>query len=152
MGMAHMGGMMMQMYFTASSRVTILFEGWATKDAGQLFGSMIAIFLLGMAYELLKYWRERLESNNLERIKNRITAQPGTAQEGQKMTYPFFGQHHLTQTAMHLVQIALGYCLMLIAMTYNVWCFLAVILGSTAGYFLVGYRRYHVTQFSDHCT
>ena len=41
MGMAHMGGMMMQMYFTASSRVTILFEGWATKDAGQLFGSMV---------------------------------------------------------------------------------------------------------------
>ena len=58
MGMAHMGGMMMQMYFTASSRVTILFEGWATKDAGQLFGSMVCNSYSGSTYIRFFYFSE----------------------------------------------------------------------------------------------
>ena len=36
---------------------------------------------------------------------------------------------HLAQTVLHFVQFGLGYLFMLIAMTFNVWLFLAIICG-----------------------
>ena len=43
---------------------------------------------------------------------------------------------HLTQTAIHVVQVVLGYLLMLVVMTYQVYLGIAVILGAGLGYFL----------------
>ncbi|KAJ3604768.1 hypothetical protein NHX12_026820 [Muraenolepis orangiensis] len=43
---------------------------------------------------------------------------------------------HGVQTALHVFQVALGYMLMLCVMTYNVWIFLGVLMGSGLGYFL----------------
>lgn len=44
--------------------------------------------------------------------------------------------HHLTQTIMHVVQVVLGYLLMLVVMTYQVYLGVAVIVGAGLGYFL----------------
>ncbi|XP_012697077.1 probable low affinity copper uptake protein 2 [Clupea harengus] len=43
---------------------------------------------------------------------------------------------HGLQTLLHIAQVTLGYMLMLCVMTYNVWIFLGVIVGSVLGYFL----------------
>lgn len=43
---------------------------------------------------------------------------------------------HLTQTAIHVMQVVLGYLLMLVVMTYQVYLGIAVILGAGLGYFL----------------
>ncbi|KAF4098743.1 probable low affinity copper uptake protein 2 [Onychostoma macrolepis] len=43
---------------------------------------------------------------------------------------------HFLQTAIHILQVTLGYMLMLCVMSYNVWIFLGVIMGSVLGYFL----------------
>ena len=43
---------------------------------------------------------------------------------------------HLKKTCLYLVQFLVGYFLMLVAMTYNVWLFLAVIIGCGLGHFL----------------
>lgn len=43
---------------------------------------------------------------------------------------------HLTQTAIHVVHVVLGYLLMLVVMTYQVYLGIAVILGAGLGYFL----------------
>ncbi|XP_052443450.1 probable low affinity copper uptake protein 2 isoform X1 [Carassius gibelio] len=43
---------------------------------------------------------------------------------------------HCLQTAIHILQVTLGYMLMLCVMSYNVWIFLGVIIGSVLGYFL----------------
>ena len=43
---------------------------------------------------------------------------------------------HLRRTFLYLVQFLVGYFLMLVAMTYNVWLFLAVVIGCGIGYFL----------------
>jgi len=51
--------MMMQMYFTTSTEVTILFEGWQTTGVGDLVGSCIGIFVFAILYEGLKYFRYR---------------------------------------------------------------------------------------------
>ena len=44
--------------------------------------------------------------------------------------------NHLKKTFLYMVQFLVGYFLMLVAMTYNVWLFLAVIIGCGIGYFL----------------
>ncbi|XP_051534008.1 probable low affinity copper uptake protein 2 [Myxocyprinus asiaticus] len=43
---------------------------------------------------------------------------------------------HSLQTAIHVLQVTLGYMLMLCVMSYNIWIFLGVIVGSVLGYFL----------------
>ncbi|XP_009293522.1 protein SLC31A2 isoform X1 [Danio rerio] len=43
---------------------------------------------------------------------------------------------HCLQTAIHIVQVTLGYMLMLCVMSYNIWIFLGVITGSVLGYFV----------------
>ena len=43
---------------------------------------------------------------------------------------------HIKKTCLHLVQFLVGYFLMLVAMTYNIWLFLAVIIGCGLGHFL----------------
>jgi len=49
---------------------------------------------------------------------------------------------HILQSILHVIQIGTGYLLMLVAMTFNVWLFLSVILGFGAGYFFFGRMRY----------
>ena len=58
---------------------------------------------------------------------------------------------HLLSTSLHLVQMSLAYLLMLIVMTFNTWLCLAVVLGSTLGYFLVGWKKPSGIDVSDHC-
>lgn len=47
-----------------------------------------------------------------------------------------FSSVHLAQTALHGLQLLIGYILMLIFMTYNVYLCAAVIIGATLGYWL----------------
>lgn len=44
--------------------------------------------------------------------------------------------HHLSQTVLHIVHVALGYLLMLVVMTYQVYLGISVIIGAGLGYFL----------------
>lgn len=43
---------------------------------------------------------------------------------------------HALQTLLHILQVSLGYMLMLCVMSYNTWIFLGVIVGSALGYFI----------------
>ena len=43
--------------------------------------------------------------------------------------------HHLSQTVLHIVHVALGYLLMLVVMTYQVYLGISVIIGAGLGYF-----------------
>ena len=58
---------------------------------------------------------------------------------------------HLIATGLHFVQMTLAYFLMLIVMTYNTWLCLAVVFGSSMGYFLFGWKKTAVIDVSDHC-
>jgi len=60
--------------------------------------------------------------------------------------------HHLLQTVLHFVQFGLAYLLMLIAMTFNVWLFLSILVGAALGYFLFNYKKsLYVDITHDHC-
>jgi hypothetical protein len=65
-----------------------------------------------------------------------------------------FGMHVL-QSSLHVIQVAYGYILMLIAMTYNVWLFLAVCFGAGVGYFIFAKTRHiygiNNREHNEHC-
>ena len=56
---------------------------------------------------------------------------------------------------LHMIQVAMGYVLMLVVMTYNVWLGLAVVLGAGLGYLVVGRLRtiegVKGMEHDDHC-
>ena len=58
---------------------------------------------------------------------------------------------HLLQTVLHMLQVFLGYLLMLAFMTYNVWLCVAIILGAGSGYFLFGWNSVAISNLGDHC-
>lgn len=58
---------------------------------------------------------------------------------------------HFVLTILHMVQMTLAYFLMLIVMTYNSWLCASVVVGSTVGYFLFGWRKTTIVDVSDHC-
>ena len=47
--------------------------------------------------------------------------------------------------------MGISYLLMLIAMTFNIYLFLAVILGAGLGHLLFGWRRTTVLDYNEHC-
>ena len=61
---------------------------------------------------------------------------------------------HIFQSCLLVVQVGVAYLLMLVAMTYNGWLFLAVCVGAGIGYFIFGKCRKSLSDFraqSEHC-
>uniref|UniRef100_A0A8D2MH77 Copper transport protein n=1 Tax=Zonotrichia albicollis TaxID=44394 RepID=A0A8D2MH77_ZONAL len=53
------------------------------------------------------------------------------------LSLPRWFWFHVAQTLFHVLQVVLGYMVMLAVMSYNAWIFLGAIAGSTLGYFMV---------------
>jgi len=164
--------MMMMMYFHGGYNEVILFTFWQISTLAGLIGSMIGCFLMGVLYEGIKSYREywmngAFHTVRYNQVGNQQRKSPGVEQgvaangetsdsiseqdsvkviETKMISLP-----HFVLTALHFVQMALAYFLMLIVMTYNSWLFLAVLFGSTLGYFLFGWRKTTVVDVSDHC-
>ncbi|EFO27179.1 ctr copper transporter [Loa loa] len=67
----------------------------------------------------------------------RITLSPGYQQVSTRTAKEDISPTiRLLQAVLYLVQLTLAYCLMLIAMTYNVWLTIAVIAGAAFGHWL----------------
>ncbi|RWS10316.1 hypothetical protein B4U79_11871 [Dinothrombium tinctorium] len=62
-----------------------------------------------------------------------------------------FNKHHLAQSSLHIVQVAVGYILMLGVMTFNIWICLAILAGAGLGYFLFCSRRSTGYDIFEHC-
>ncbi|KAK7488073.1 hypothetical protein BaRGS_00020664 [Batillaria attramentaria] len=140
------------MYFHAGSTEYILFKDLCTNSDGAFAGACIAVFVLAILYELLKFWREQLQRQYIFRVAHIM--REGTPEEKGQITsavYRMMSGPHLLQTILHAVQIFISYCLMLIFMTYNAYLALCVVLGAAFGYFLVGWKRTQITDSNEHC-
>lgn len=60
----------MDLQFHAGHCESILFRGWTAKSIEAFALSTFAIFLFTIAYEGLKYYREKLYSDNAKSIAN----------------------------------------------------------------------------------
>lgn len=132
----------------------ILFDSWVVTQAGAFVGVAILIFLAAIAYEGLKYLREKMyyDAHKREQLNQ---DKEGSSQNLRTPAKPIreqiLNKQHFLQTIMHMFQVAVSYLLMLIVMTYNVWLFLAVVLGASTGYFLFGWIRNRAVDVTEHC-
>ncbi|XP_076455060.1 high affinity copper uptake protein 1-like [Babylonia areolata] len=153
-GMDH--GMMMQMFFHTGVTEYILFEKLHTSNAGGMVGACFAIFALSVLYEGLKYFREfLLRRATVASRSETYTPSTGSA-NGVAYKQPETGPRMLSgshglQTLLHMVQVFVSYCLMLVFMTYNVYLCISIIIGAGLGYFLFGWRRAMVVDMNEHC-
>lgn len=155
----------MSMTFQASSSVTLLFDFWAVHGPAGMVLSVAVVLLLTLFYELLKVWKVRLGSRSAppkplfpippliqspcspspecQGSRAALSSSPSEsslAPTEPHVTTPLSNMNrwllHSLQTALHVLQVTLGYMLMLCVMSYNTWIFLAVIVGSVLGYFI----------------
>ncbi|KAH8289243.1 hypothetical protein KR054_002084, partial [Drosophila jambulina] len=167
-GMEHM----MPMAFHFGYNETILFSWWHIETVAGLVGSMIAIFLLALMYEGLKYYREYLFWKTYNLMEYRPVTGPQRNPEAPRLPSPaaaapspvqYVGEvvhkqppsmlsvNHLLQTLLHVLQVTLSFLLMLIFMTYNVWLCLMVVLGAAVGYFLFCWKKSVIVDVTEHC-
>uniref|UniRef100_A0A1E1WEK5 Copper transport protein n=1 Tax=Pectinophora gossypiella TaxID=13191 RepID=A0A1E1WEK5_PECGO len=146
------------MVFHAGVCQEILFKGWMTTTALELFGSAVAIFLAGVLYEGLKYYREALHArataatgDSRVNITKTECGANGACGGTAVVKYSMTSSGHIIQTMLHVVQSTASYVLMLVFMTYNVWLCLALVLGLAAGYFCFGWRKNTVVDVTEHC-
>lgn len=153
----------MAMTFHVGFKEQILFEQWSTTTVGGFIGSWIVIFLVAMLYEGLKTVRDQLAKREALRPSEQTTG-PSAGQgndnnliSGVRVQHArgnrvrFLSTYHFIQTLLHILQMGISYLLMLIAMTFNVYLFLAVILGAGLGHLLFGWRRTTVIDRDEHC-
>lgn len=146
------------MVFHACVCQEILFNGWKTTNALEMFGSCVAIFLAGVLYEGLKYYREALHSrafaatgDSRVNITKSECGNNGPCGGTAVVKYTMLSSGHIVQTFLHLIQSTSSYILMLIFMTYNVYPCLALVLGLATGYFFFGWRKNTVVDVTEHC-
>lgn len=144
----------MQMTFEASSSVTLLFDFWDVHGPAGMVLSVFVVLLLTVFFEILKVWRVWLSSSSkLARTPSAyaspsgrtescsvLEASPSESSLTPTETQPPSARNswllHVIQACLHVLQVTLGYMLMLCVMSYNVWIFLGVVLGSALGYFI----------------
>ncbi|NXU20589.1 COPT2 protein, partial [Pardalotus punctatus] len=112
--------------------------------------SVLVILLLSVLYEAVKMGKAVLLRRALLALPRSLSQEALTEpQEGDRspaqgspslMAFPtFFPRwfwYHVGQTLFHVLQVVLGYMVMLAVMSYNAWIFLGAIAGSTLGYFM----------------
>ncbi|KFO94329.1 putative low affinity copper uptake protein 2, partial [Buceros rhinoceros silvestris] len=112
--------------------------------------SVLVILLLSMLYEAIKMGKAVLLQQALLALprslsrESLVESEEGNTHPAQGSTslmgFPIFFHrwfwYHLGQTLFHVVQVVLGYMVMLAVMSYNAWIFLGAIVGSMLGYFV----------------
>ncbi|XP_068925676.1 protein SLC31A2 isoform X2 [Petaurus breviceps papuanus] len=135
----------MPMHFIFSSEVELLFDFWRVHSPAGMAVSVLVVLLLALLYESIKvgkvklfHWSLLSQSSNHSQPMTEYTDQEstssGSAQANSDRTRLFLS--HLGQSLIHVVQVVIGYFVMLAVMSYNTWIFLGVILGSAIGYYL----------------
>ncbi|CAK9806777.1 High affinity copper uptake protein 1 [Anthophora quadrimaculata] len=121
------------MSFHFGEHELILFNEWRTANTQGLVWSMVGIVLLTSIYEGIKSYRDHLyiHTKCIQKTK------------GVRSRWSLlFSKIHILQTILNVVQLIIGYCLMLIFMTYNVWLCIAVALGAVLGYWLFAWEKF----------
>lgn len=122
------------MMFHLRSDLNLLFEPWDISSTKVLVGSCIAVLFISIFYEGLKIFRAKLIDRHKTMAKRTDGAQ--FSRFRQSLWITMCSSNHLSQTVLHIVHVALGYLLMLVVMTYQVYLGISVIIGAGLGYFL----------------
>lgn len=151
-----MGGMHMTFYF--GNDATILFAPWKVTTWQGMLWSCIIVLVVSFAYEGLKTFRQRLLKVAKAQRSEDSTNSEETNEDNVMFLSPTRWRQnrcrvvlHLIQTSLHLIQITVGYMLMLVAMTFNAWLFISLVLGASLGYLLFNFRDVFSEELHDPC-
>ncbi|XP_031569688.1 copper transport protein CTR2-like [Actinia tenebrosa] len=122
----------------------VLIKPWRILSDRGLTGSFVAVFALAIFNECLKYYNAYRTYNPLQTNRNAITT-------NERMRFL------ATATSSYMVQNTLSFFIMLVAMTYNVWLFVAIVLGQSAAYLVFVpllerymYKKYRKNMLNRH--
>ncbi|VDD92853.1 unnamed protein product [Enterobius vermicularis] len=134
---------MMKMWFHGGYDEVILFDFWRINSFCGLITSCLVIFVMSALYEGVKWFRvylqmasEKVDSQNClleERHHNGLVYKPTTTTSN-NVTAGF--QVRGFQGVLYAVQLTLAYWMMLVAMTFNSYLTIAVIVGAAFGHWL----------------
>ncbi|CAM5102738.1 unnamed protein product [Natator depressus] len=136
---------MMQMYFYFSDKVVLLFDFWNVHTPAGMVLSVLVVLLLAALYEAIKMSKTKLLRRMILAIPTTLSQEslrepePGSVNSNlgqQNTTSKRWFLYHISQSLLHVVQVVIGYLVMLVVMSYNTWIFLGVIVGSALGYYV----------------
>lgn len=147
--------MMMPMYFSFTYlNMTVLFKEWVISDEREYIASCVGVAGIAILYEILKacrqIWIDMSYEPSINPGSNVLEMKPmsgGNCCEDIDAfplvfkTTPMFWVEHVFQSVLYIVQIFLGYVLMLVVMTYNVYLVVSVCCGAGVGYLIAGIIR-----------
>jgi solute carrier family 31 (copper transporter), member 1 len=128
----------MQMVFEAGTQVTVLWEWWAVQTKAQYAFTFLTVALAGV---LRRYLRKHAVARSKAPLsagclaKWLVPAKPDEEALIKRQVWLIKALRGLELTAFHALSVTLANLLMLVAMTFNVGLFLAIILGESVGYF-----------------
>ncbi|XP_022787860.1 probable low affinity copper uptake protein 2 [Stylophora pistillata] len=100
-----------------------------------IVGSFVAVIALAVLYECLKGIHTILKAYRKKEDPSRIPQWNTEHRDGlnkrQKVLTEF------SNTCLYVVQLSVGYFLMLVTYTYNTYLFMAVVIGHGLGYYLI---------------
>uniref|UniRef100_A0A1I7YK91 Copper transport protein n=1 Tax=Steinernema glaseri TaxID=37863 RepID=A0A1I7YK91_9BILA len=159
---------MMKMYFHFRLNEYVLFRGWLPETTTAYVFSCLAIGVFAVAYEFIRLirwynFRNQHEPCCAADVYNRTRSESGAAQlptddpppcdcrasitSAEPLNFtsvsprPFTSLGslvHISQSALYFVQMFGSYCLMMVAMTYNVPMFASMVVGHIIAYFFFG--------------
>jgi len=130
------GGSMASMSFHFSFNHVLLLENWQPRSAFEVIFSCLCIASLCVFKEWLASYRRSLfqeEGNYNSQLS--LTGVP-SAQRKRLMPRPLSPKLRLISTLSYMVNLFLGFLLMLIVMTYNVVYFFCVVVASGIGFWI----------------
>ncbi|PLW15301.1 hypothetical protein PCANC_18362 [Puccinia coronata f. sp. avenae] len=154
---------MMNTFFVAeTSKVPLWFDGWTPANAGATFGACVGLFALTVAVKLLGALRHQAHlAWSMTKWHDSGLATHQTVDKADNAAQPPTGTFRTTRPAVHwgaqrdiprgilaALHVGLEYFLMLAVMTYNVYFFVAIILGHFVGEVVFG--RWSTVQ-GAHC-
>ncbi|XP_064625848.1 protein SLC31A2-like isoform X2 [Lineus longissimus] len=108
--------------------IELLFKGWNVTSASDIAIAGVTAALLAVL----------LEASKMVMIKFLIISPSAT--------FRLRVLYHASRTLFHMVQLVIGYLLMLMVMTFNFWIMLSVIAGTGAGYLSCAWTLLNVRQ------
>ncbi|KAI9004360.1 Ctr copper transporter family-domain-containing protein [Hyaloraphidium curvatum] len=121
----------MIMYFHGGIRDYFLSYTWVPNNVGQFVASLLAVFAFGVGSIALSILRDLLST--LARRLDLANPAPSLTRRLKAASYRFIGT---------LLSSSAAYIIMLVVMNFNVWVFVAAMLGLATGEAVLGWLRF----------